>query len=62
MLGNAQNDGKFLLAVFAFILVCGHFNSPYSSAGDGFTRFLLPPVGEEGDGTPFAQSSAFVLS
>jgi hypothetical protein len=30
MFRNAQNYGKFLIAAFAFILVCRHFNPPLS--------------------------------
>ena len=30
MLRNAQDYRKFLLTVQAFILVCGHFNPPFS--------------------------------
>ena len=30
MLRNTQNYGKFLIAPFAFILVCRHFNPPLS--------------------------------
>jgi hypothetical protein len=30
MLRNGQNYGKFLIAPFAFILVCRHFNPPLS--------------------------------
>jgi hypothetical protein len=41
MLRNAQNHGKFLIAPFAFILVCGHFNPPFSRyAFIGINRLL----------------------
>jgi hypothetical protein len=38
MLRNAQNYGKFFIATFAFILVCGHFNPPPCDALIGFSR------------------------
>jgi hypothetical protein len=41
MLGNTQDQRKFLIAIPAFILVCRHFNPPFSRfALIGINRLL----------------------